>query len=53
MNKYTQRSTATLQAHRAFLMLLTRSLTREEELLLLAIDGELTARNVLSLGLGL
>ena len=51
MNSYTQRSTATLQAQRAFLMAEPRSLTLEEEAMLRAIDTELSARNVLSIGL--
>lgn len=51
MNEYTTRSTATLQSQRAFLLAEPRNLTTEEEALLRAIDAELQARKVLSIGI--
>ena len=51
MNEYTTRSTATLQSQRAFLLNEPRNLNADELAILRAIDAELQARKVLSIGI--
>ena len=51
MNEYIQRSTATLQSQRAFLLNEPRNLNVIEREIIRAIDAELQARGVLSIGI--
>ena len=48
---YADRPTAALQARRAFLLALPRDFTPDEAAEVRAIEAELTARNVLSIGI--